>query len=128
MELIRILIVGMPCLASDMIADALRRQSDMTVVQGPDSTEALPRAVEQADPDVVVIGGDRWAMAAEVPALLLRRPTMKVLGLETTGGGQGHLFEMRPQHVAIGSLTPLDLVSAVRSAVKRRPQAVDMER
>ena len=109
-----------------MIADALRDQPDMTVTVGGESADALVSSATQANADVVVVGLEPAETAERVSALLLERPSMTVLGLETAAG-RGFVFQMRPHRAALGSLAPADLPSVIRAAVGRPLQPVDGE-
>ena len=60
--------------------------------------------------DVVITGRDDPGWAAD---LLRARPGFRVLAL-TRGGKEGLLYELRPHRVALGELSPRQLVAEIR--------------
>jgi hypothetical protein len=64
---------------------------------------------------VVIIGLGDQAIPAAGETLLRQLPAVHVLGV-TRNRGQGFLYEMRPQRLPLGELSPEGLVTAIRSA------------
>ena len=71
------------------------------------------RCVERRHADVVVIPSTIHHLP---PSLLTRRPQLKVLAVADNGRGSS-LYEMRPQRVPLGEITPQRLVMEIRKAV-----------
>jgi hypothetical protein len=51
--------------------------------------------------------------------LLLERPRVKVLGLHEHEG-QAWLYELRPDQIEIGEVSPEDVVHTIREAAQRQ--------
>jgi hypothetical protein len=65
-----------------------------------------------SEPDMIIVDVQQTSVAA-VNALLYERCSTRVLGI-SADGQQGTLYEMRPQRVVLGELTPVALVAALR--------------
>jgi DNA-binding NarL/FixJ family response regulator len=101
---LRILVVGLPRLVRDMIERSIKAQPDMEVVG----------KAGAGSPDFVVCGFDFPWLPDHQRALLEAQPNAKVLGIEAAGG-HAYLYEMRAQRVAIGEVSPDDIVAAIRT-------------
>jgi DNA-binding NarL/FixJ family response regulator len=101
---LRILVVGLPRLVREMIERSLAAQPDMEVLGGRDSDS----------PDFVVCGLDFPWLPDQYRELLEEQPRARVLGIEAAGG-HAYLYELRPQRVAIGEVSPDDIVAAIRT-------------
>jgi DNA-binding NarL/FixJ family response regulator len=113
-----ILLVDLSRLVGEMIERAVRRTQDMGVVGRAASLDELHDVAQATDPDVVIVG----LRDAELPQacldLLLKRPRMKVLGIEERGGN-AQLYELLPEQVEIGEFSPDEVVDTIRAAVLR---------
>jgi hypothetical protein len=102
---IRILLADLPQLMTDLLADTLSREPDMTLTR-------------ESDADVVVLGMASGEMPGAALAILLEHPRAKVLGVETASG-EGHLFELRPHRTRVSALTPATIAAVIRAAAAR---------
>lgn len=96
----------------------LREIVETVIADEPDLELVTSRAavddggdLELASVDVLITGRDDPAWAA---ALLRRQPTLRVLAL-TRGGKEGLLYELRPQRVALGEVSPRQLLAEIRN-------------
>ncbi len=88
-------------------------QSDVEIVLESSSMSELP-TLAAAEPDVVILGEDEPSLAAR---LLEELPTVKVLGV-ALDGREAVLYELRPQRVELGEISPEKLASVIRDAAK----------
>lgn len=114
MGTLRILVVGMPRLVRDMIERTIKAQPDMEVIVDEHGVDGLGGDGGSA-PDFVVCGLDFPWLPDEFRTLLEEQPRAKVLGIDAAGG-HAYLYELRPQRVAIGEVSPEDIVEAIRLA------------
>jgi DNA-binding NarL/FixJ family response regulator len=117
---IRVLLVDMPRLLSDLFERAFRSQEDMQIVGVRRTVEELPASAEQTGADYVIVGMDQGALPAECSELFRSRARPCVLGV-APGDGHVDLFELRPERIALGRVSPGELVDAVRAAAEARP-------
>jgi DNA-binding NarL/FixJ family response regulator len=117
-EQLGILLCDLSRLVGDMVERAVAQTDDMGVVGRADSLDELLELARETDPDVVIVG----LYDAELPRacldLLLERPRVKVIGLEELEG-RAQLYELRPEQVEIGEVSPEDVVDTIRAAVLR---------
>jgi DNA-binding NarL/FixJ family response regulator len=111
---LRILVVGMPRLVREMIERTIKAQPDMEVLVDARAVEDIGADGASA-PDFVVCGLDFPWLPDQYRTLLEEQPHAKVLGIDAAGG-HAYLYELRPQRVAIGEVSPDDIVEAIRLA------------
>ena len=116
---IRVLLVDMPKLLSDLLEQAFRFDEGMRVVGvTPFKSQLVPEA-EATDPDYVIVGMDGESLPLECRELFRERARPRVLGVAPRDG-HVDLFELRPERVALGRISPTELVAAVRTAAEAR--------
>ncbi len=101
-----------------MVERAVARQSDMAVVGRATSLGELLVLARETQPDVVVVGLHDSALPTACLELLLERPRVKVLGIQEHEG-RAYLYELRPEQVEIGEVSPDEVVDTIRAAVQR---------
>lgn len=101
-----------------MIERAVARTYDMGVVGRAASLDELHDVAEETDPDVVIVGLHDAELPQACLDLLLERPRLKVLGIEEHDG-HVQLYELRPEQVEIGEVSPDEVVDTIRAAVFR---------
>src|SRR5207247_1437203 len=109
----RILLFDMPRMLRDIVVKTLAAEPDMEVAADVATADDLLRSVERRHADVVVTRRDDSSLAA---LLLTRQPQLKVLAV-ADNGRESSLYEMRPQRVPLGEITPQRLVTEIRKAV-----------
>jgi len=116
----RILVAGMPRMLCDIITGVIATESDMEIVGRLPDRLALLSATTDLGADVVVLGIEDAALPDDCAALFDARPSVRVLGV-ATDDGSAFLWELRPQRVSLGEVSPQGLVEAIR---KQRPRGV----
>jgi DNA-binding NarL/FixJ family response regulator len=114
-EPIRILLVGMPQLMSDIVEVELEAQPDMEIVAVLDSLSSLLGVARQTRPDVLVLSVGGTSLPEECGPVFAERPELRVLGIEQEAV-EASLFELRPRCVPLGAVSPADLAVAIRGA------------
>jgi hypothetical protein len=112
----RILLVALPRMLEEIVAQMLRSQRGIEIAGAVRTVDRLPRKVARARPDVVVLGGDDPPLAAE---LLEHSPHLKVLAVAEEGQ-DSWLYSLIPERTRLGALSSARLVRAVRSAGRPR--------
>lgn len=102
-----------------MVAGAVARQNDMAVVGRAGSLDDLLDVARATEPDVVVVGLHDSELPDTCLELLLERPRVKVLAIEEQNG-RAHLYELRPEQVDIGEVSPDEVVEMIRVALRPR--------
>jgi DNA-binding NarL/FixJ family response regulator len=97
----------------DIVMETLAVEPDMQVVGEVSTADELLRSVERTHADVVVTGRDDSPLAS---MLLRKQPQLKVIAV-ADNGRESSLYEMRPQRVPLGEITPRRLVAEIRQAV-----------
>jgi hypothetical protein len=90
----------------------------MGVVGRTASLDELLELARATDPDVVIVGLHDGELPAACVELLLERPRVKVLGIEEQHG-HAQLYELRPEQVEIGEVSPDEVIDTIRAAVLR---------
>ena len=119
LERLRVLLVDMPRLVCDMIERAVRAQPDMVVVDVVGQVQELVDAVDRTQPHLVVVGLKNGGLPPECDDALSGQPGLKVLGIESEVGS-ALLYELTSRRQAIGTVSPADVVQAIRAAGSRR--------
>jgi DNA-binding NarL/FixJ family response regulator len=128
LQRIRIVVIGLPQILRDVITDIVADQPDMEVV-GDLREDETPAMVEDLAGSFVAM---RVGPSGELPdigtSLLERRARgLRILGLSSEGR-TGFLYELRPNLVAIGEVSPDRLLSVIRAAVPFDMSDLPMDR
>lgn len=120
MDRIRVLMISMPRLQTDVIRAALTAEPAVEVV-GDVPRDRAGDAVAATGAQVAIVG-DGDVLPAIALDLLATHPGLKVLGM-TGAGGQAVLYECRPVATRLGQASPRLLVEAILGAARpRRPE------
>jgi DNA-binding NarL/FixJ family response regulator len=110
----RILLVGLPRLLEQIVAEALVGAEDLALVGISSKLDDLSGAAEEARADVVVLrGADR----AQVMTLLEQHPRLAVLSIDGDGRDSS-LCALRPECIRIVDVSPTSLVAAIRDVMQ----------
>lgn len=114
---IRIVLVDMPNMLRDLLEHTLSAEPDMVVLAAEPDVDALARAAEEADADVVIVGLQHGELPGSAHDLLAKLSRKKVVGVEAEDG-ETVLYELRPRRTSIGRATPSSLATAIRTAAE----------
>ena len=114
MEPIKIVLVDMPRMLREIVSQVVAAQPDMEIVRELEAPTRLTQAVDGIGAEFVIAGGDALT-PDDVDALLETHPRMKVLAV-AGDGRDAFLYELRPQRVPLGEVSPHTLLEAIRAA------------
>ncbi len=106
----RIAFVDMPRMLREIIDDALSREHVRLVDESMDG-DGLVGAVDRSGAACVIVSSESVG-PVEVCRLLQQRPSVKVFAV-ADGGHDGCLYELRPNLVVVGELSPRVLARTV---------------
>jgi DNA-binding NarL/FixJ family response regulator len=112
------LLVDLPQLVQGLLDGTLARQPDMTVVGRAATSAGMADAARATHPQFVVVGLHGSELPQACRDLLAEQPRLRVLGIEADAG-RAHLYELRPERVDIGEVSPADVVDAIRETAAR---------
>ncbi len=106
----------------DILERAISNQPDMEVIVEPVVRERLPR--DQTAPDVVLVAVSDSDPGERARELLVQWPASHALMI-AEHGHQVLMYDLQPRRVALGEMSPDQLVDAIRSAIRpeRKPYA-----
>ena len=102
----------------ELVERAVAHAEDMGVVGPAVSLDGLPAAARERHADVVILGLRNGELPPAAVELMLERPRVKVLAIQERAG-QARLYELRPEQVEIGEVSPDDVVDTIRAALLR---------
>ena len=114
---IRILISQMAPLLADIIAPIVAAQPDMRIVGRAEGDANLVKAAERCRADVIILGQGP-STERRYDELLYSCSHLKIIEL-VDEGRSGLLFELRPQRVLLGEMSPPGLLDAIRASTSR---------
>ena len=110
----RIVLVNLPRMLREIIEDVVAAAPDLDVVETVERPTGLIAVVDGAKADFLIAGDDALE---DVGVLLRERPRLKVLAV-AGDGRQTFLYELRPQKVSLGEVSPQNLLEAIRAAIR----------
>jgi hypothetical protein len=117
MTTIGIVLVAMPRMLRDIVADSVAREPDMEIYDAADPRE-LAAISDETDARLAITSLRDPTLPEAWRRLLLDRPEIKVLAIEDEGR-TAFLYELQPRRTALGQLTPEALVAAIRLTVSQ---------
>jgi hypothetical protein len=122
-EPVRVLLLEMPRLLRDILAQAVQGHGDCELVK--DVRRSRPACGGQpVSPDVVILGLTAVEDATLVAALLARWPCARVVTL-MPADEDVTAYELRPERRALGRLSPLEIVDSCHDAIRRTREMAD---
>jgi DNA-binding NarL/FixJ family response regulator len=100
----------------EITTHVLSSEPDLEIAETISTLAELPRRVARAGADVVLLGSNEAALAAE---LLEASPGLTVIAVAEEGQS-AWLYAAGREPVSLGALSPSALVQAVRSSSERR--------
>jgi DNA-binding NarL/FixJ family response regulator len=114
---IRILLAELPRMLREIVEDVVSTQADMQIVGAADSLAALPAEVARTSPDVVILALERGAAPTRLDPLLYGQPSLSIVAITEDGRG-AFRYELRPQMLPVGNVSPNGLLDAIRASVR----------
>jgi hypothetical protein len=102
--------IDMPRMLREIVDEALSKRRDVRLVDE-SSDGSLVAAVDRSGAGFVIVSSESVG-PTEVCRLLEERPRVKVFAI-AGGGRDGCLYELRPNLVLVGELSPQSLVQTV---------------
>ena len=112
---VRVLLIGLPRMLSEIVHQLVGAEDDMAVTQIPRRRETRLEDVDEAQADVLICPRER---ADECWPLLWARPRLKVIAISGEGY-EAQLHELRHHELLLGNLAPDRLLAVIRSAARR---------
>jgi hypothetical protein len=106
-----------PGLLREIVVSTISVEQDMRLVGPPVDPARLEAAVDEHEPDVLLVSANGGARSSAAERMLFRRPGLRVVTIGEHGRDT-RLTELRPHTEALGNLSPADLVAAIRRAVR----------
>ncbi len=116
MDRIRVLVAEMPRMLRDLFKHVVAEQTDMDLVGELLDPLGLLLAAGQTHADVVILGLHNSEFPGICSHLLGEYPHIKILGV-TEDGRRAYLYELRPEKIPVGEVSPEGLLAAIRTAV-----------
>src|SRR4030095_5486094 len=110
-----ILLWKMSPMLLDIITDTIAPQPDMDIVGKDRMEKDLLDAAEQTNADIVITARSTATEYKDYDELLYRHCRVRVLEI-LDEGRYGSVCEMRPRRVALGEMSPLRLLEAIRGS------------
>ena len=118
----RIVLIDMPRILREIVKDTIATDADMIVVGEYAESVRLRDAVARSAADFVITDA-RASGFDDVDVLLRERPRVRVLAIGENGRDTV-LYELRPQKVRLGAVSPENLLETIRAAVRADAQTV----
>ena len=103
--------IDVPRILREIIDEAFSNQRGVRLVDETNDGNGLVAAVDRSGASFVIVGSESVG-PADVCRLLEERPRLKVFAI-ADGGRDGCLYELRPNLVLVGELSPANLVQTV---------------
>jgi DNA-binding NarL/FixJ family response regulator len=120
LEQTRIVLVDMPPLLREIVREATSREPDLEVVREHEAGADLRAAVEQDDPDFLIVGSAE-ATEATVDSLVTAGRRLRALEVRSDGR-ESVLYELRPHRVLLGEISPDTLLHTIRTPPGRNTE------
>jgi DNA-binding NarL/FixJ family response regulator len=111
--------VDMPRMLREIVDEALTKRRDVKLVDETRNGDGLVGAVDRSGAAFVIVSAENIG-PAEVCRLLEERPRVKVFAI-ADGGRDGFLYELRPNLVLVGDLSPKSVVQTILRDRSREP-------
>ena len=117
MERIRVLIGDMPRMMRELVGAAVSDAPDITLVDSGQGGEPLSASLDRTRADVLIVGIQDERLSSSFDALLYDHTRLALLTIAEHGRST-ELHELRPHTVALGDVSPTELVDAIRSSAR----------
>ena len=122
MEQIRVLIGDMPRMMRELVGAAVSDAPDITLVGSSQNGEPLAASLNRARADVLIVEARDEGISSNFDALLYDHPRLTLLTIGEHGRSTA-LHELRPHTLALGEVSPTELVDAIRASARAKGAA-----
>jgi DNA-binding NarL/FixJ family response regulator len=119
----RILLLGVTAMFADLVRAIVDADRSVEIVGDVADASELLAASAETDADVVLVTLADGDLPPSCRDLLAERPRMRILGL-AGNARQGFLWELRPNRVALGEISPPTLLAALKGDARYGTNAV----
>lgn len=116
----RVLLIDMPRILRDILARVIDAQPDMCVVGQERHPSVFQSAVQESEPEFVVVGLEHGDLPVECQISLESGAKPRLIGVELTDG-RVFLYRLqpKPERISETSLMPAGVAAAIRIATAR---------
>jgi DNA-binding NarL/FixJ family response regulator len=112
-------LVALTRLLADMVERVAAGYDDVAVVGRAASGAEVAELVRTVDANVIVAGLGERGISSLYRELLFDRPRVRVFGV-TDHDGETYLYVLRPEEIALGPLSPEEMLQAIRNGAPCR--------
>jgi DNA-binding NarL/FixJ family response regulator len=121
-EQIRVLIGDMPRMMRELVGAAVSGAPDITLVGSAHGGEPLAASLDRTTADVLIVGVPHNGISSTIDSLLYDHPRLTLLTIGEHGRST-ELHELRPHSIALGEVSPTELVDAIRASARAKAGA-----
>jgi hypothetical protein len=114
LEPVRVLLVGMSNMLSDILTGVLVRAPDIVVAGNVGEDEDVAAEIRSAGVDALILQSSQPGESESFASLLRNFPSLKVLAIDATGRS-GFVHQLRPYSVRIAQLSADAVLSVLRA-------------
>jgi hypothetical protein len=103
----------------DMVTDILAVHPEMMVSGTAQEAVGICTTVKKCKADVVILSEPVGRKHQDYSELLHSRPHLKVFSI-TSDGHRFFLHQLKPHRTALGEISPVSLIEAIRSSAQQR--------
>jgi hypothetical protein len=115
MQRVRILLAALPPIVIGIIKDIVAEHDDLGIAGEVATSENLARDAAAVCADVVIVGTAETSDGNAFAEQLFRSPRLKIVAIAPERG-LGFLHDLQPRTIALGEISPAELVAAIRTA------------
>jgi chemotaxis response regulator CheB len=116
---IRVLLIDIPKMLAEILRSLLADRPDMMLVGEATDDQTNLDVLVELEPDVVIVGLPDSDIPAVCVDLLMKRPGIRIIGIGG-GGSRGVVYELRPNRIALGEISPRALIGLIRDSGSHR--------
>ena len=116
MRRIRVALANMPGMLHDIVHTVLAAQPDVELVSENAPLTSLAQSASLLDTDVVIFAQPQ-ATKHDYAALLYAHPRLRLIAISGDGRAAA-VYELQPQQIPLGALSPETLIQAVRASAQ----------
>jgi hypothetical protein len=116
MRRIRVALAELPAMLHDIVQTVLAAQPDVELVPLDGQLTSLALSADMLDIDVVIFAHPQ-AATRDYSAMLYAHPRLRLIAISIDGRAAA-VYELQPQRIPLGELSPETLIQAVRASAQ----------